>query len=271
MLCEAWAVQGYGAPVSVYAFYILKMAIYIGVWLWWCSFSESLGSASTISEWWFQPEALLKAVAWSLVYENIGLGCGSGPLTARYNPPVAAFLHFLRPGTIKMPLFYKLPIIGGDKRNMIDVLLYVAHIAFLVRLLIAPEVTSELILPTIILLPLLGLLDKTIFLSARAEHYFIALICFLFPNEALAGNKIVWVAIWFWAATSKLNKHFPSVIGVMISNSAVLRIPWLKKKLYRSYPDDLRPRAVIQSIGSFWNHCRIWISLNTHFWWRWDH
>jgi len=241
MLCTAWATQGYGAPVSVYAFYILKLGIYVGVWLLFCSMSENLGPVSEIASWWFEPEALIKAVAWSIVYENIGLGCGSGPLTARYFPPVAAFLHFLRPGTIKMPLYPGLKLPGGDKRTILDVLLFAAHIAFLIRLLIAPEVSQNLILPTIILLPILGLLDKTIFLSARAEHYFIALICFMFPMEAISGWKIVWIAIWFWAATSKLNLHFPSVIGVMISNSAVLRFPWLKKKLYKNYPDDLRP------------------------------
>jgi len=241
MLCTAWATQGYGAPVSVYAFYILKLGIYVGMWLWFCSMSETLGPVSEINSWWFEPEALIKAVAWSIIYENICLGCGSAPLTARYFPPVAAFLHFLRPGTIKMPLYPSLKLPGGDKRTVLDVLLFAAHIAFLIRLLIAPEVGQGLILPTLILLPLLGLLDKTIFLSARAEHYLIALICFMFPGEAIAGWKIVWIAIWFWAATSKLNLHFPSVIGVMISNSAVLRFPWLKKKLYKSYPNDLRP------------------------------
>jgi len=204
MLCTAWATQGYGAPVSVYAFYILKLGIYVGMWLWFCSMSETLGPVSEINSWWFEPEALIKAVAWSIIYENIGLGCGSAPLTARYFPPVAAFLHFLRPGTIKMPLYPSLKLPGGDKRTVLDVLLFAAHIAFLIRLLIAPEVGQGLILPTLILLPLLGLLDKTIFLSARAEHYLIALICFMFPGEAIAGWKIVWIAIWFWAATTNI-------------------------------------------------------------------
>lgn len=250
MLCEAWAVQGYGAPVSVYLFYILKIALYIGMWLLFCSMSDSLGPVSEIASWWYHPEALLKAVVWSIMYENIGLGCGSGPLTARYFPPVAAIFHFLRPGTVKMPLFPKLPLIGGDTRNAFDVLLFVVHMALLVRLLIAPAaIDLSLILPIVLLLPLLGLLDKTIFLSARAEHYWVALICFCFPLDALAGSKWVWLGIWFWAATSKLNHHFPSVIGVMVSNSAVLRFPWLKKKLYRSYPDDLRPGRVSQVLA----------------------
>ncbi|MFK7921822.1 MAG: DUF3556 domain-containing protein [Bacteroidia bacterium] len=241
MLCEAWALQGYGSPPSVYLFYILKMGLYIGLWLFFCSFSTELGSPSEIGTWWFASEALLKAILWSILFEGMGLGSGSGPLTGRYFPPVAAVAHFVRPGTIKLPLFPKLPLIGGDKRNVVDVLIYITHIGFLIRALIAPEVTPELLLPSVILLPLLGVLDRTIFLSARAEHYFIAMLCFMFPEEALAGAKWVWWGVWFWAATSKLNQHFPSVIGVMLSNSAIIQSIWLRKRLYKSYPKDLRP------------------------------
>lgn len=241
MLCEAWALQGYGSPPSVYLFYILKMGLYVGLWLFFCSFSTELGSPSEIETWWFASEALLKAILWSILFEGMGLGSGSGPLTGRYFPPVAAVAHFVRPGTIKLPLFPKLPLIGGDKRNLVDVLLYIAHLGFLIRALIAPEVTPELLLPSVILLPLLGVLDRTIFLSARAEHYFIAMLCFMFPEEALVGAKWVWWGVWFWAATSKLNQHFPSVIGVMLSNSPIIQSTWLRKRLYKSYPKDLRP------------------------------
>ena len=44
---------------------------------------------------------------------GLGLGCGSGPLTGRYNPPFGGALYFCRPGTIKMPLFPGIPIFGG--------------------------------------------------------------------------------------------------------------------------------------------------------------
>ncbi len=241
MLCEAWALQGYGSPPSVFVFYILKMGLYMGFWMFFCSFSTELGSPSEIGSWWAVPEALIKAVLWSILFEGMGLGSGSGPLTGKYFPPVTAVAHFVRPGTIKLPLFPKAPVIGGDKRNIVDVLLYIAHLGFLLRALIAPELTPELLLPNAILLPLLGILDRSIFLSARAEHYYVALLCFLFPEDALAGSKWVWWGVWFWAATSKLNQHFPSVIGVMLSNSAIFQSTWLRRRLYKSYPDDLRP------------------------------
>jgi hypothetical protein len=138
-------------------------------------------------------------------------------------------------------LFPGIPIFGGSKRTVLDVAVYVAHIAFLFRALIAPELAIELFIPTLILLPLLGLTDKTIFLASRAEHYYTALVCFMFVGDWLAGSKLVWVAIWMWAATSKLNHHFPSVVAVMQSNSPLTRIGSVRKLLYRSYPDDLRP------------------------------
>lgn len=241
MLCTAWATQGYGAPVGTYSFYLLKIGFYVGMWIFFCSFSESLGSFSTIEDWWFAPEALLKGLLWSMLFEIIGLGCGSGPLTARYFPPTGGFLYFLRPGAIKLPLFPKIWIFGSDKRGWLDILLYLIFIGLLVRALIAPTVSFDILWQALVLLPILALFDKTLFLAARAEHYFIASVCFLFAGESLAGAKVVWLAIWFWAATSKLNRHFPAVVCVMISNSAVLRIPWLRKRIYKNYPEDLRP------------------------------
>jgi hypothetical protein len=182
-----------------------------------CSFTPGLGELTSFGSWYYEPIAFQKAVLWSMAFEGLGLGCGSGPLTGRYNPPLGGALYFCRPGTIKMPLFPGLPIFGGPKRTVLDVALYVAHIAFLFRALIAPELSIELFIPTLVLLPVLGLTDKTIFLASRAEHYYTALVCFMFAGDWLAGSKLVWVAIWLWAATSKLNHHFPSVVAVMQS------------------------------------------------------
>jgi hypothetical protein len=56
----------------------------------------------------------------------------------------------------------------------------------------------------------------------------------------ISACKAIWCGIWFWAATSKLNHHFPSVIMVMMNNGPFFP-GWLKKRLFVSYPDDLRP------------------------------
>ncbi len=241
MLCQAWAVQGYGAPASAYLFYILKIALFIWLWFVFAAQSTELGTWREVSSWWFKPEALLKAILWSMVFEGMGMASGSGPLTARYLPPFGGIFYFLRPGTIKMPYLPQIPYLGGHKRTWVDVILYLAFIGSIFRALLATTVETTHLIPIIVLLPILALLDRTIFLASRGEHYFIATICFLFPESVIPGTKAVWWAVWFWAATSKINRHFPSVIGVMVSNSGILRFEGLRKALYKDYPNDLRP------------------------------
>jgi hypothetical protein len=97
------------------------------------------------------------------------------------------------------------------------------------------------LLPVVLLLPLIGLRDKTIFLAARAEVHWSYLIVFLFPVDVIAGSKIVQVAVWWGAATSKLNHHFPGVVTVMVSNSPFLKSKRIRKAMYKRFPDDLRP------------------------------
>ena len=251
MVCQVWAVQGYGAPIAVYGFYLLKLIFFLWMWTWFASFPANLGNLSNISTWWYRPEALLKAMAWSMLFEGLGLSAGSGPLTARYNPPFGGFLYFLRPGTMKFSFRPGMPLVGGDTRRWFDCLLYLLHIVQLVRVLIAPEVTPGILWPTAVLLPLLALTDRTMFLASRPEHYLIGLICFLFPQDSLAAAKWVWYGIWFWAATSKLNHHFPSVISVMVSNSAVLRVPAIRRRLFRNFPEDLRASKLATNAAHF--------------------
>src|SRR5207244_123371 len=88
---------------------------------------------------------------------------------------------------------------------------------------------------------LLGLLDRTIFLAFRGEHYWTTVVCFAFAPNWIAGAKAVQLALWIWAGFSKLNHHFPAVVCVMTSNSPVTRFAWLRRLMYRRFPDDLRP------------------------------
>ena len=116
MVCRAWAMQGYGTPIAVYLVYILKIAFYIYGWVFFCRFTPGMGDLSRIGDWWLRPEAFQKAIVWSMLFEILGLGCGSGPLTGRYLPPVGGALYFLRPGTTKLPVFEDAPVIGGFKQ-----------------------------------------------------------------------------------------------------------------------------------------------------------
>ncbi|NNL67753.1 MAG: DUF3556 family protein, partial [Myxococcales bacterium] len=69
----------------------------------------------------------------------------------------------------------------------------------------------------------------------------------------IAGCKMLWMFIWFWAAMSKVNNHFPSVIMVMMNNGPFFP-KWLKLRLFARYPDDLRPSrlaAAMAHMGTF--------------------
>jgi hypothetical protein len=257
MVCQAWAVQGYGSPVGVYAVYALKVGLYVGGWLLFCSFTPGMGNPTQLSHWWLQPTAFQKAIVWSLLFEFLGLGCGSGPLTGRYVPPIGGFLYFLRPGTTKLALFPRLPrhAGGGIRRSALDVLLYAATVALATRALVASSIGAEHVIPLVGTLALAGLADKTLFLIARAEHYWTTLVVFALaasPAQWIPGAKAVMLALWFWAGTSKLNHHFPYVVCVMTSNGPLTRFAWLRKRMYRHYPDDLAPSraAVIAHAGT---------------------
>lgn len=176
-----------------------------------------------------------------MAFEVMGLGCGSGPLTARYLPPFGACLHFGRPGTIRLPPWPELPGCHGDRRSMLDVILYLALLASLFRGLIAPAVEAAHIWPVVALLPILSLRDKTVFLAARGEHYYTLTCAFLFEDQWMAAAIGVQSALWLWAAVSKLTPNFPTVVCAMLSNGPLFRFKGLRRRLYRDYPEDLRP------------------------------
>jgi hypothetical protein len=230
-------------PKLVMAIYWAKyLLVFIGGWAFWVSFSKDY-PGFTSPAWASSDVAFQKAVVWAIAYEMLGLGCGWGPMNGRIQPPMGGFLHFLRPGTTKLPLFARIPVFGGIRRGWLEVALYAANLGLLLRALVAPEITPGLLWPSCLLIALLGITDKTLFLAARAEHYWVALVCLAAAAaDALwiPACKAVWCSIWFWAATSKVNHHFPSVIMFMMNNGPFFP-GWLKKRLFAAYPDDLRP------------------------------
>ncbi len=59
-----------------------------------------------------------------------------GPDERALTPPLGGFLHFLRPGTTKLSLFPRAPLVGGIRRTWLDVALYAANQLFLLRALL---------------------------------------------------------------------------------------------------------------------------------------
>jgi hypothetical protein len=254
LVCRSWAAQvAPNQPVVMALYWAKYLFVYVGGWAAFCAFNTGYPGFTSPVEWAFSAAAFQKMIVWSIFYELLGLGCSWGPLNARFKPMTGGFRYFLRPGTTKLPLFPGVPIIGNPLRNWLDVALYSANQLFLLRVLVAPELTPELLMPAFVLLPLLGVLDKTLFLAARAEHYYVVLVCFVVAGADdlwISGSKMVWCFIWFWAATSKLNSHFPSVIMFMMNNGPFFP-KFLKKRLFRSYLDDLRPSRLAGFIAHF--------------------
>ncbi len=97
----------------------------------------------------------------------------------------------------------------------------------------------------IALLAVVSLRDKLIFLACRGEVYGTLTVTFLMPGpDMIVAAKLIMVAIWIGAATSKLNKHFPYVVATMMGNSPLVRWKSLRKLFYRRFPDDIQPTMI---------------------------
>ncbi len=127
--------------------------------------------------------------------------------------------------------------------------MYLALVVLLVRALIAPVIDSSMLVPIAILVPIIGLADRTVFLALRAEHYWTTTVVLAFAGNWIAGAQAVQLALWFWAGFSKLNHHFPTTVCVMTSNNPVAPFAWLRRRMYRRYPDDLRPSRLAVGMG----------------------
>ena len=259
MVTRHWVEHGFGTPYGAYLLYLIKIVLYVAAPAAIISLTPGLGGLDRIGDWWTQPIVYQKVIIFTLLFEVLGFGCGSGPLTGRFMPPIGGFLYWLRPNTIRLPAWPdKVPFTKGDTRSIVDVALYAVVLLGGVWALVSPghggPVTAAgdvglidpvLVAPTIVALALLGLRDKTIFLAARGEHYWLKLIVFFFPfADQVSAFKIIMLALWWGAATSKLNHHFPYVVAVMTSNNALLRSKLfnpIKRLLYLDPVNDLRP------------------------------
>jgi hypothetical protein len=239
--CRAFVQGGIGYPPAVYIFHAVKLVFFILGWMFFCSFTPGMGRPADFGSWAFEGIAFQKAFIWATLVEVAGFGCTSGPLGGRFSPPFTAFLHFLRPGTVKLAPFPRLPFFGGHERTWLDVALYAAFLLALARALIVPEIEASHLIPIVLLLPLCGLGDKTILLAARVEHHFAMLVCFLFAGEWIAASKWVQLAIWFWAGVSKLTVAFPYVVPIMTANNPMLKSQFVRQKLFVSPPEDVSP------------------------------
>ena len=257
-MARHWAEVGFGTPVLLHLFYVVKIALYVlAAWLLVLT-TTGIDGFTSVAHWYAEPIVFEKVVLYTMLFEVVGLGCGFGPLNNRFFPPMGSILYWLRPGTIRLPPWPgRVPLTKGDSRTPFDALLYGALLVLLVIAIFSDGTgpvpalgTTVGVLPAwqiwavLIVLAVLGLRDKVVFLAARGEVYASFTVAFLFAGygvDLILGAKLVCLVIWLGAATSKLNKHFPFVISTMMSNNPLFRPRFIKRKFFEHFPDDLRP------------------------------
>jgi len=256
-LVQDWGENGFGSPTAVYLLYAFKLVVYALGALLVISLTPGLGGLGNLGDWWSQPIVFQKLAVWTLLWEILGLGAGSMPLSFRFLPPIGGPLYWLRPGTVRLPPWPdRVPLTRGTRRGAIDVALYAGVLAAGLFLLFADRSGGGLpkagIAVLLGLLALLGLRDKVSFLGARPEIYATILAVGLFPvGQWIVAWQFVFLFIWWGAASSKLNRHFPFVVSVMISNAPLVGSKALKRRLWRDYPEDMRPSRLAAGIAHF--------------------
>jgi Transmembrane protein of unknown function (DUF3556) len=267
-MARHWAEVGFGTPVVLHLFYVVKILLYVlAAWLIVLT-TKGIDGFTNVTAWYAEPIVFEKVVLYTMLFEVVGLGCGFGPLNNRFFPPLGSILYWLRPKTIRLPPWpNRIPLTKGTARTPVDALLYAALLVMLVVALFSDGTgpisalgTTVGVLPmwqiwTILgLLAVLGLRDKVIFLAARGEVYASFTVAFLFAGygvDMIIAAKLVCLVIWLGAATSKLNKHFPFVISTMMSNNPVFRPRWIKRRFFEHFPDDLRPGRLSRWLAHF--------------------
>ncbi|WP_204802084.1 DUF3556 domain-containing protein [Mycobacterium riyadhense] len=275
-MARHWAEVGFGTPVALHLFYVVKVLLYILVaWLIVVS-TKGIEGFTDVRSWYAEPIVFEKVVLYTMLFEVIGLGCGFGPLNNRFFPPMGSILYWLRFGTIRLPPWPdRVPLTHGTKRKPADVALYALLLIMLVAALFTdgtgpvPELgTTVGLLPVwqivviLLLLGVLGLRDKVIFLAARGEVYATLTVTFLFGGvDMIVSAKLVFLVIWMGAATSKLNKHFPFVISTMMSNNPLFRPRFVKRMFFEKFPDDLRPGLLSRIFAHVSTFVEMWVPV----------
>ncbi len=263
-MARHWAEVGFGTPIALHLFYVVKIVAYIAIAVGVVLSTKGIDGIGDVGTWWKEPIVLEKVVLFTLLFEVVGLGCGFGPLNNRFFPPMGSILYWLRPNTIRLPPWpSKIPLTRGNTRTPVDVALYVALLVLLVIAIFSdgtgpiPELNTTVgLLPTWLVGAIVGVLaacglrDKSIFLGARGEVYGSLAVAFLLSGvDVLIAVKLVFAMIWIGAAVSKFNRHFPFVISTMMSNNPVLRPKWLKRKFFADFPEDLRPSGLSRGVA----------------------
>ena len=74
---QDWAVNGFGAPGAIYLIYVVKLVVFVlGAALVVSATTPGIGGLGAIEDWWFELIVFQKVVAWTMLWEILGLGSG---------------------------------------------------------------------------------------------------------------------------------------------------------------------------------------------------
>ena len=197
--------------------------------------TPGLGGLGDFGDWWTEPIVFQKFAVWTLLWEILGLGSGSMPLALRFSPMIGGVLYWLRPGTVRLPPWPdKVPLTRGTRRTRSTSPSTPACSPPALYLLVVRTATPD------------GFAaarpgrDRRPARAARrcsacatrslprraARGLRLPAVVSLFPlDNLIVGWQFVFVFIWWGAAASKLNRHFPFVVSVMVSNT-----PWNRSR-----------------------------------------
>lgn len=271
----SWCRFGAGAPAVVSLFYVSKAALY---WLAFCWLAglDPAGSPQRLSGD-VGLDLHKRFIVFNMLFEALGLGCGAGPLNAKYAPPLLSFVWHNLFSPLRLP-----PLVGPwatarcARRTALDASLYVAFLALSLRIIVVSGLSESESQPQgaqlqpgppekvpwsevaalMACFTALGARDRVFALAGRVEVYgYLLAACLLARSdaEAVAGMQVVQVAIWVFAGTSKLGPWFAFVLPIMLSNCPLLS-PLGKLRswaLWRHVPDDLRPSRLMHAMAHF--------------------
>jgi hypothetical protein len=178
-------------------------------------------------------------------------------LTLRFSPMIGGVLYWLRPGTTRLPPWpERVPLTRGTRRTLFDVALYAGLIAAALNLLLSGGVDAGPPARRGASIPSPSVSSSPSSSSSacatrspssppvrRSTGTWRSSFSSPLTNMIIAA-QLVFVCIWWGAASSKLNRHFPFVVTVMISNTPWNRWRAAKRRLYRDHPEDLRPSSM---------------------------
>ena len=258
-----WVENGFGTPKVIHTVYVLKLLFFFILGGAVVATATSHLVFWDVASWWNQPVVYQKVILWTVFLEALNVAGSWGPLVGKFKPMTGGVRFWAKVGTIRQRPWKWVPFTAGDRRTVLDVVLYVLLLVSLVVAVAPPGVITPslaaalpgnttglvdpvLLIAPVVLLVLVGLRDKTIFLGARGEQYLPALFFFaaLPFVDMIIALKLLIVVVWVGAGFSKFGKHFANVVPPMVSNSPFMPFKWLKRAHYRDYPTDIRPSRV---------------------------